>query len=245
LGGHPIYLSDDASQIGRGEPVKDTARVLSRFVDGIMIRTFSHESVIELANYASIPVINGLTDLLHPCQALTDMFTIQEKMKVLKGRKMVYVGDGNNMAHSLMYACAKVGMNMVCACPKGYQPDPHVLAEAQEDAAHAGCTITVEEDVMKAVKGADVLYTDTWASMGQEEEHDARKKIFAPYQINAELLAAARPEAIVMHCLPAYRGEEITDDVIEGPQSVVFDQAENRLHVQKAIMALLMSDEVL
>ena len=245
LGGHPIYLSDDASQIGRGEPVKDTARVLSRFVDGIMIRTFSHESVIELAKYASIPVINGLTDLLHPCQALTDMFTIQEKMKVLKGRKMVYVGDGNNMAHSLMYACAKVGMNMVCACPKGYQPDPHVLAEAQEDAEHAGCTITVEEDVMKAVKGADVLYTDTWASMGQEEEHDARKKIFAPYQINAELLAAARPEAIVMHCLPAYRGEEITDDVIEGPQSVVFDQAENRLHVQKAIMALLMSDEVL
>jgi len=243
LGGHPIYLSDDASQIGRGEPVKDTARVLSRFVDGIMIRTFSHESVIELAKYASIPVINGLTDLLHPCQALTDIFTIQEKMKVLKGRKMVYVGDGNNMAHSLMYACAKVGMNMVCACPKGYQPDPRVLAEAQEDASHTGCTITVEEDVMKAVKGADVLYTDTWASMGQEEEHDARKKIFAPYQINAGLLAAARPEAIVMHCLPAYRGEEITDEVIEGPQSVVFDQAENRLHVQKAIMALLMSDE--
>ena len=245
LGGHPIYLSDDASQIGRGEPVKDTARVLSRFVDGIMIRTFSHDSVVELAKYASIPVINGLTDLLHPCQALTDLFTIQEKMKVLKGRKMVYVGDGNNMAHSLMYAAAKVGMNMVCACPKGYQPDPHVLAEAQEDASHTGCTITVEEDVMKAVKGADVLYTDTWASMGQEEEHDARKKIFAPYQINAELLAAARPEAIVMHCLPAYRGEEITDDVIEGPQSVVFDQAENRLHVQKAIMALLMRDEVL
>ena len=243
LGGHPIYLSDDASQIGRGEPVKDTARVLSRFVDGIMIRTFSHESVIELAKYATIPVINGLTDLLHPCQALTDLFTIQEKMKVLKGRKMVYVGDGNNMAHSLMYAAAKVGMNMVCACPKGYQPDPKVLAEAQEDASKTGCTITVEEDVMKAVKGADVLYTDTWASMGQEEEHDARKKIFAPYQINAELLAAARPEAIVMHCLPAYRGEEITDDVIEGPQSVVFDQAENRLHVQKAIMALLMSDE--
>ena len=243
LGGHPFFLSDDASQIGRGEPVKDTARVLSRFVDGIMIRTFSHESVIELAKYATIPVINGLTDLLHPCQALTDLFTIQEKMKVLKGRKMVYVGDGNNMAHSLMYAAAKVGMNMVCACPKGYQPDPKVLAEAQEDASQTGCTITVEEDVMKAVKGADVLYTDTWASMGQEEEHDARKKIFAPYQINAELLAAARPEAIVMHCLPAYRGEEITDDVIEGPQSVVFDQAENRLHVQKAIMALLMSDE--
>ena len=156
LGGHPIYLSDDASQIGRGEPVKDTARVLSRFVDGIMIRTFSHESVIELAKYATIPVINGLTDLLHPCQALTDLFTIQEKMKVLKGRKMVYVGDGNNMAHSLMYAAAKVGMNMVCACPKGYQPDPKVLAEAQEDASQTGCTITVEEDVMKAVKGGQL-----------------------------------------------------------------------------------------
>lgn len=245
LGGHPIYLSDSASQIGRGEPVRDTARVLSRFVDGIMIRTFSHDSVIELAKYASIPVINGLTDLLHPCQALTDIFTIQEKMSVLKGRKMVYVGDGNNMAHSLMYACAKVGMNMVCACPKGYQPDLNIVAEAQEDASHTGCTITVEEDVYKAVKGADVLYTDTWASMGQEEEHDARKKIFAPYQINAELLVAARPEAIVMHCLPAYRGEEITEEVLEGPQSVVFDQAENRLHVQKAIMALLMSEEIL
>ncbi len=245
LGGHPIYLSDHDSQIGRGEPVRDTARVLSRFVDGIMIRTFSHDSVVELAKYATVPVINGLTDLLHPCQALTDLFTIQEKMKVLKGRKMVYVGDGNNMAHSLMYACAKVGMNMVCACPQGYQPDPRVLAEAQEDASHTGCTITVEEDVFNAVKGADVLYTDTWASMGQEEEHDMRKKIFAKYQINAELLAMARPEAIVLHCLPAYRGEEITDEVIEGPQSVVFDQAENRLHVQKAIMALLMSDEVL
>ena len=152
LGGHPIYLSDSASQIGRGEPIRDTARVLSRMVDGIMIRTFSHESVVELAKYASVPVINGLTDLLHPCQALTDMFTIQEKMEVLKGRKLVYVGDGNNMAHSLMYACAKVGMSMVCASPKGYQPDPKVLAEAQEDASHTGCTITVEEDLFKAAK---------------------------------------------------------------------------------------------
>ena len=245
LGGHPIYLSDSASQIGRGEPIRDTARVLSRMVDGIMIRTFSHESVEELARYASVPVINGLTDLLHPCQALTDMFTIQEKMEVLKGRKLVYVGDGNNMAHSLMYACAKVGMNMVCASPKGYQPDPKILAEAQEDASHTGCTITVEEDLFKAAKGADVLYTDVWTSMGEEAERDIRFAALHEYQINQALLDVARPECIVLHCLPAHRGEEITDDVIEGPHSVVFDQAENRLHVQKAIMALLMSDEVL
>ena len=223
LGGHPIYLSDSASQIGRGEPIRDTARVLSRFVDGIMIRTFSHDSVIELAKYASVPVINGLTDLLHPCQALTDIFTIQEKMKVLKGRKLVYVGDGNNMAHSLMFACAKVGMN----------------------AAQTGCSITVEEDIFKAAKGADVLYTDVWTSMGEEAEREVRFKALHNYQINQALLNEARPEAIVLHCLPAHRGEEITEEVLEGPQSVVFDQAENRLHVQKAIMALLMSDEVL
>lgn len=245
LGGHPIYLSDSASQIGRGEPIRDTARVLSRFVDGIMIRTFSHDSVIELAKYASVPVINGLTDLLHPCQALTDIFTIQEKMKVLKGRKLVYVGDGNNMAHSLMFACAKVGMNMICASPKGYQPDPEILHLAQEDAAQTGCSITVEEDLFKAAKGADVLYTDVWTSMGEEAEREVRFKALHNYQINQALLNEARPEAIVLHCLPAHRGEEITEEVLEGPQSVVFDQAENRLHVQKAIMALLMSDEVL
>lgn len=245
LGGHPIYLSDSASQIGRGEPIRDTARVLSRFVDGIMIRTFSHDSVIELAKYASVPVINGLTDLLHPCQALTDIFTIQEKMKVLKGRKLVYVGDGNNMAHSLMFACAKVGMNMICASPKGYQPDLEILRLAQEDAAQTGCSITVEEDLFKAAKGADVLYTDVWTSMGEEAEREVRFKALHNYQINQALLNEARPEAIVLHCLPAHRGEEITEEVLEGPQSVVFDQAENRLHVQKAIMALLMSDEVL
>ena len=245
LGGHPIYLSDSASQIGRGEPIRDTARVLSRFVDGIMIRTFSHDSVIELAKYASVPVINGLTDLLHPCQALTDIFTIQEKMKVLKGRKLVYVGDGNNMAHSLMFACAKVGMNMICASPKGYQPDQEILRLAQEDAAQTGCSITVEEDLFKAAKGADVLYTDVWTSMGEEAEREVCISALHNYQINQALLNEARPEAIVLHCLPAHRGEEITEEVLEGPQSVVFDQAENRLHVQKAIMALLMSDEVL
>lgn len=245
LGGHPIYLNDASSQVGRGEPVRDTARVLSRFVDGIMIRTFSHDSVIELAEYSSVPVINGLTDLLHPCQALTDLFTIQEKLEVLKGRKLVYVGDGNNMAHSLMYACAKVGMNMVCASPKGYQPNPVIVKSAQEDAARTGCTITIDEDMFRAVKGADVLYTDVWTSMGEEAEREMRFKALHNYQINQQLLETARHDAIVMHCLPAHRGEEITDEVLEGPHSVVFDEAENRLHVQKAIMALLMSDEVL
>ena len=242
LGGHAIYLSDRDSQIGRGEPIRDTARVLSRMVDGIMIRTFSNDSVIELADYASIPVINGLTDLLHPCQALTDLLTIEEQLGSLKGRKLVYVGDGNNMAHSLMYACAKVGMDMVCASPKGYQPYPTVLQQAQEDAAQTGCTISVEEDIAKAVKGADVLYTDVWTSMGQEAEREIRLKALHDYQINSELLKAANPGAIVLHCLPAHRGEEITEDVLEGPQSFVWDQAENRLHTQKAIMVLLMSD---
>ncbi|MCH3913817.1 MAG: ornithine carbamoyltransferase [Acidaminococcaceae bacterium] len=245
LGGHPIYMSEATSQIGRGEPVKDTARVLSRFVDGIMIRTFSHEAVKELAKYASVPVINGLTDLLHPCQALTDIFTVLEYKEVLKGRKLVYVGDGNNMAHSLMFACAKVGMNMVCASPKGYQPNPQILQQAQEDAKATGATITVEEDMFDAAKGADVLYTDVWASMGEEAEREVRMKALHDYQINAELLATARPDAMVLHCLPAHRGEEITEEVIEGKHSAVFDEAENRLHVQKAIMALLMSDEVL
>ncbi len=245
LGGHPIYLSEDSSQIARGEPVRDTARVLSRYVDGIMIRTFSHASVIELAKYASVPVINGLTDLLHPCQALGDLFTIQEKLEVLKGRKLAYVGDGNNMAHSLMFACAKAGMNMVCASPADYRPNPEIYRLACEDAASTGCTITVEDDPRQAVRGADVLYTDTWASMGEEKEHNIRKQALSKYQLNMELLSAARPEAIVMHCLPAYRGEEITDEVMECPQSVVFDEAENRLHVQKAIMALLMSDAML
>ena len=245
LGGHPIYLNDSTSQVGRGEPVRDTARVLSRFVDGIMIRTFSHDSVIEMAKYATVPVINGLTDLLHPCQALTDLFTIQEYKEILKGRKLVYVGDGNNMAHSLMFAAAKVGMNIVCASPKGYQPNPQIVQQAQEDALQTGCTITVEEDLFKAAKGADVLYTDVWTSMGEEAEKSIRQKALGGYQINKELLAVARPDAIVLHCLPAHRGEEITEDVIEGTQSAVFDQAENRLHVQKAIMALLMSDESL
>ena len=242
LGGHAIYLSDKDSQIGRGEPIRDTARVLSRMVDGIMVRTFAHASVVELAAYASIPVINGLTDLLHPCQALTDLLTIREHRKTFKGRKLVYVGDGNNMAHSLMYACAKVGMNMVCASPRCYQPDPVVVKQAQEDAALTGCTVTVEENIFKAAENADVLYADVWTSMGEEAERDVRMAALHEYQINSELLKVAREDALVMHCLPAHRGEEITEEVLEGPQSVVWDEAENRLHTQKAIMALLMSD---
>ena len=242
LGGHAIYLSDKDSQIGRGEPIRDTARVLSRMVDGIMVRTFAHASVVELAAYASIPGINGLTDLLHPCQALTDLLTIREHRKTFKGCKLVYVGDGNNMAHSLMYACAKVGMNMVCASPRGYQPDPVVVKQAQEDAALTGCTVTVEENIFKAAENADVLYADVWTSMGEEAERDVRMAALHEYQINSELLKVAREDALVMHCLPAHRGEEITEEVLEGPQSVVWDEAENRLHTQKAIMALLMSD---
>lgn len=245
LGGHAIYLSDRDSQLGRGEPVRDTARVLSRYVDGIMIRTFSHESVKELAQYASIPVINGLTDLLHPCQALTDMLTMREHLQVLKGRKFVYIGDGNNMTHSLMFACAKCGVNFVAACPANHMPDPEIVRQAQEDAKETGATVEIIHSPQEAAKDADVLYTDTWASMGQEAEHDQRLRDFQGYQINDTLLALARPTCIVMHCLPAYRGEEITDEVLEGPHSVIFDEAENRLHVQKAIMALLMSDEKL
>lgn len=245
LGGHAIYLSDKDSQLGRGEPVRDTARVLSRYVDGIMIRTFSHDSVKELAQYASIPVINGLTDLLHPCQALTDMLTMIEHLQVIKGRKFVYVGDGNNMTHSLMFACAKCGVNMVAACPANHMPDEEIVRQAQEDAKQTGATISVIHDPVAAAKDADVLYTDTWASMGQEAEHAERIKDFQGFQINMNLLNLARPTCIVMHCLPAYRGEEITDEVLECPQSVIFDEAENRLHVQKAIMALLMSNEKL
>ena len=243
LGGQALFLSNRDLQIGRGEPIKDTARVLSRYLDGVMIRTFEHEKAEEFAKYADIPVINALTDLLHPCQALTDLLTIREhKGKNLKGLKIAYVGDGNNMTHSLMYAAAKVGMNFAAATPEGYEPNAEVVANAKTDAAATGATVTITHNPMEAVAGADVIVTDTWASMGQEAEHEERKKIFAPYQINGDLLAAADKRAIVMHCLPAYRGEEITDDVMEAFSDVIFDEAENRLHTQKAIMALLMAD---
>ena len=243
LGGQALFLSSRDLQLGRGEPIKDTARVLSRYLDGIMIRTYGHERIEELARYADIPVINALSDLLHPCQALTDLLTIREyKGKNLAGLKMAYVGDGNNMTHSLMYAAAKVGMHFAAATPEGYEANAKVVANAKADAAATGATVTITHDPNEAVEGADVIVTDTWASMGQEAEHDARTAVFRPYQVNRALVDAADARCIVMHCLPAYRGEEITEDVFEEFAGVIFDEAENRLHVQKAIMALVMGD---
>ncbi|WP_019554456.1 ornithine carbamoyltransferase [Propionispira raffinosivorans] len=243
LGGTALFLSGNELQIGRGEPIKDTARVLSRYLDGVMIRTFAHADVEEFAKYADIPVINALTDLLHPCQVLTDLLTIQEhKGKKLKGLKLAYIGDGNNMTHSLMYGCAKVGMHFSVATPPGYEPNAAVTKNAVEDAKMTGGSITVSHDIFAAAKDADILYTDVWASMGQESERQERKEIFKNYQINKELLQTADQRAIVLHCLPAHRGEEITEDVMEDHAQVIFDEAENRLHVQKAIMALTMCD---
>ena len=239
LGGHALFLSGRDIQLGRGETIADTARVLSRMVDGIMIRTFSHQEVLELAEFATIPIINGLTDLLHPCQVLADLMTIQEHKGHLAGLKLAYIGDGNNMAHSLMFGGAKMGLHVVIASPPGYKPDPVMVALAQTDAKENGGCVEVTDDPLEAVRGADVLYTDVWASMGQEEEANVRKVAFEGYQINYDSLKRADQSAIVLHCLPAHRGEEITEEVIEGPQSVVFDEAENRLHAQKAIMALV------
>lgn len=243
LGGQGLFLSTRDIQLGRGEPVKDTARVLSRYVDGIMIRTFAHSEVEEFAEYASVPVINALTDLLHPCQVLTDLLTMQEyKGKNLKGLHFAYIGDGNNMANSYLYGCAKAGIHCTIACPKGYEPDAQVLANALEDAKETGAELRIVEDPAEAAKDADVLATDTWTSMGEEAEKEVREKVFQGYQINKDLLALADRKAIVLHCLPAYRGKEITEDVLEGYADVIFDEAENRLHTQKAIMALTMCD---
>ncbi|HHV63124.1 MAG TPA: ornithine carbamoyltransferase [Firmicutes bacterium] len=241
LGGHALYLSAQDLQLRRGETISDTARVLSRYVDGIMIRTFAHDDVLELARYATVPVINGLTDLLHPCQALADYYTILEKKGRLRGLKLAYVGDGNNMAHSLLFGAAKTGVNISIATPEGYGPAEDVVKLARTDAAATGCEIEISHDPFAAVKEADVIYTDVWASMGQEAEHDVRVRAFQGYQVNEHLVGAAKADVLVMHCLPAHRGEEITDGVIEGPHSIVFDEAENRLHVQKAILALLLS----
>lgn len=240
LGGMALFLSSNDLQIGRGEPIQDTARVLSRYVDGIMIRTYSHDNVKELAKHAGIPIINGLTDLLHPCQALTDIFTVLEYKGSLKGLKMAYIGDGNNMVNALMQVCVKVGMDIAVATPKGYEPNAEIVVEAKEDGKLTGSTITLLNDPLMAAQNADVIYTDVWASMGQESEQEIRAKAFKGFQINSEVMKAANKGAIVLHCLPAHRGEEITDEVMEGSQSAIFDEAENRLHVQKAIMALLM-----
>ncbi|MCL5047121.1 MAG: ornithine carbamoyltransferase [Actinobacteria bacterium] len=240
LGGYALFLSAGDLQLKRGETIADTARVLSRYLDGIMIRTFDHSDVTTLAEYADIPVVNGLTDLLHPCQVMADLFTIQEKKGRLEGLKLTYVGDGNNMANTLMHGGAKVGMHVTIACPKGYEPNPEMVAQAREDAKETGARIEVVNDPFEGARGADVIYTDVWASMGQEQEHAERVKVMGPYQVNSKLMAAAKPNAIFLHCLPAHRGEDVTDEVIDGPQSAVWDEAENRMHVQKAILALVM-----
>ncbi|HZK86509.1 MAG TPA: ornithine carbamoyltransferase [Syntrophomonas sp.] len=240
LGGHALFLSPRDIQLGRGESIKDTALVLERMLDGIMIRTYSHDEVLELAQWSSIPIINGLTDLLHPTQIIGDMMTIIEHKGSLKGLKLAYVGDGNNVAHCLLYGGAKTGMDVVIACPKGFEPDAQVLRQAQEDAKATGAKIWVVEDPIEAVTGADVVYTDVWASMGQEAEAQEKEQKFRQYQINQKLMSYAHKDAIVLHCLPAKRGKEITDEVMDGPQSVVFPEAENRLHAHKAIMALVM-----
>ena len=240
LGGSALFLSSQELQMGRGEPVKDTAAVLSRYVDGIMIRTFDHEMVEELARCASVPVINGLTDLLHPCQVLADLLTIEEKTGRLQGIRLAYTGDGNNVAHSLLLGCTKMGLDIAVATPPQYGPLPEILEMAQGNALQSGSKILITEDPVRAAKNADVLYTDVWTSMGQEKEKAGRRKIFASYQINSSLVKQAGAGVLIMHCLPAYRGEEITAQVLEGEQSVVLDQAENRLHAQKALLALLM-----
>jgi ornithine carbamoyltransferase len=240
LGGHALFLSPQDTHLARGEAIADTARVLSRYADGIMIRTFAQERVEDMARFASIPVINGLSDQLHPCQILSDYFTIGEHRGGYDGLKVAYVGDGNNVANSWINGALRLGFDLRLACPPGYEPDERILSRAQgEDASK----ITLTHDPKEAVEGAHVINTDVWASMGQEGEREKRMRVFKSYQVNAGLIQGAQEDVIVMHCLPAHRGEEITDEVMDGPHSVVFDQAENRLHVQKAVLALLMGKE--
>ena len=239
LGGHPLFLSSNDLQIGRGEPVEDTARVLSRMLDGIMIRTFAQAEVDALAEYGSIPVINGLTDYCHPCQVLADLMTIREFKGKLKGLKLAFIGDGNNMANSLIVGCLKCGMSVAIACPKGYEPPKNILDFADN---YPGM-FEMTTDPLKAAENADVVYTDVWASMGQEEEKAIREKAFAGIQINAELMEKTNKDCMVLHCLPAHRGEEITADVFEAHADEIFEEAENRLHAQKAVMVRLMADK--
>jgi ornithine carbamoyltransferase len=238
LGGQAIYLSPTDIQIGKRESLYDIGKNMERWVDGIMIRTFAHTNVIDLAAAASIPVINALTDLSHPCQGMADFFTLREKKPGLE--KLAYVGDGNNVCHSLMFAAARAGIALAVAVPQGYEPNPDIIRQAQEDGRETGYAFDLMHDPYAAVRGADAVYTDVWASMGQETEKEKRAEIFAPFQVNKALMAEAKPGALFMHCLPAHRGEEVTDEVIDSAQSIVFDQAENRLHAQKAIMLSLM-----
>ncbi len=241
LGGFPLYLSTSDLQLGRGEIIEDTARAMTRYVDGVMIRAREHQDVVKFSNHSRVPVINGLTNLEHPCQALADMLTILER-KGTFNLKMVYVGDGNNVVNSLLLATALLGMDFTVACPPGYEPDPEILEEAIKIAKNKGSILKVTHQVEEAVKNADVLYTDVWVSMGDEKEATQRLKDLQAYQINSELLKKADPGAMILHCLPAIRGQEITEEVLNGPQSAVWDQAENRLHVQKALLYLLLKD---
>lgn len=236
LGGNALFLNGNDLQLGRGETIADTARVLSQYVDGIMIRTFSHQSVEELAKYADIPVINGLTDLYHPCQALADLLTIHEHKGKLEGLKLAYIGDGNNVAHSLMIACSKVGIDVAIAAPEGYAPDETVTAQCKEYAEQSGAKLIITDSPYEAAKNADILYTDVWTSMGQENENQERLRDFHGYQVNEELAAIAKEDFLFMHCLPAHRGEEVSSAIIDGAHSVVFQQAGNRLHAQKALL---------
>ncbi|MBP3361878.1 MAG: ornithine carbamoyltransferase [Clostridia bacterium] len=240
LGGYPLFLSSNDIQLGRGETIYDTAKVMERYLDGIMIRTFAHQDVLDLAKHADIPIINALTDLLHPCQVLADLLTAYEHKGHLENLKLAYIGDGNNMAHSLMYGAAKARMHCSIATPSGYTCDDEVVENAKKDFAASGKSLVLTNDPVEAIKNADVVYTDTWVSMGMETEKEERIKAFDGYQVNAELMKHAAPDAVFMHCLPAYRGFEVTEEVIDGPQSVIFDEAENRLHAQKAVLATLM-----
>jgi len=240
LGGHALFLSGNDMQLNRGETVADTARVLSRYVDAIMARVFAHKDVEDLARYGSVPVVNGLSDLLHPCQALADYMTLLEHKGTLAGLKLVYVGDGNNVAHSLANGGAKLGVHVTIACPPGYEPNAEILTAAREAGLATGARIEVSHEPHAAVQGADAVYTDVWASMGQEKEAAERKRIFAPFQVNEALFGLAKPDAIFLHCLPAHRGDEVTDGVADHPRSAIFDEAENRLHVQKAVLLALL-----
>ncbi|MDF2661256.1 MAG: ornithine carbamoyltransferase [Paenibacillus sp.] len=241
LGGHALFLSKNDLQLGRGETIWDTAQTMSRYLDGIMIRTYAHRTVIDLARGATVPVINGLTDRSHPCQALADYQTVLEKKGKLQGLKIAYIGDGNNMVHSLMMGAAKLGMHMAVASPEGYDPDPEVVKNSRENAALTGGSLLLTRDTREAIENADVVYTDVWASMGFEAEQAAREIAFKNYQVNEEMTSYAKKDYLFMHCLPAHRGEEVSEGVIDGPNSIIFDQAENRLHAQKAVMAALMS----
>ncbi len=237
LAGHAVNLTPADTQLGRGETIADTAKVLSRYVHAIMYRAYHHGDMVELARNATVPVINGLDDLEHPCQIISDLFTIHEAGRSLRGLRIAYVGDGNNVCNSLLLGAAIIGSHITVGCPPNHRPSPDILREAERIARRAGTEVRVLADPKEAVRGADVVYTDVWVSMGMEKEQAGREKEFRPFQVNAQLLAHAKPNALVMHCLPAHRGLEITDDVIDGPQSIVFDQAENRLHAQKAILA--------